>query len=80
MPRADRNATARRASIPPAERVLVGDEDGAALWSVSGPTFLRLAEATGVSPVELPLDVRRRLWRVEDLRLAFGRTPEGEGR
>ena len=75
MPVRDRSS--RRAGIPPAERVLVGDEDAASMWSVSTPTFLRLAEAAGVRRVELPLDVRRRLWRVEDLRRAFG-VPDGE--
>ena len=47
------------------------------MWSVSTPTFLRLAEAAGVRRVELPLDVRRRLWRVDDLRRAFGVPDEG---
>jgi hypothetical protein len=60
-------ATAARNDIPPAERVLVSEDDAAVLLSVSKPTLRKYVALGLISRVEMPTGTRRNLYRVRDL-------------
>ena len=53
--------------VPAHLRVLVGEDDAAALLSVSKPTFRRWVAQGLVARVELPGAIRRNLYRRADL-------------
>lgn len=58
---------ARNDCVRPAECFLVGEALGAAMLGVSKPTFRRWVKEGLIVPVKLPHDIRRRLYRREDL-------------
>lgn len=57
----DRNA------IPPADRVLVSEDDAAVMLSVSKPTFRKYTRLGLIRRVEMPTGTRRNLYRTSDL-------------
>ena len=59
--------------LPVAERLLVDEITGATMLSLSRVTFRRFVNEGFIKPVELPIDVRRNLYRREDLE-RFART------
>ena len=59
--------------LPVADRLLVDEITGATMLSVSRVTFRRFVTEGFIRAVELPIDVRRNLYRREDLE-RFART------
>jgi len=57
----------RSQSIPPAERVLVSEDDAAVMLSVSKPTFRKYTALGLIVRVEMPTGTRRNLYRTSDL-------------
>lgn len=54
-------------TIPANLRLLVSEQDAATLCSTSLPTFRSWVAAGYISPVKLPFNIRRNLYRRDDL-------------
>ena len=53
--------------LPVADRLLVDEITGATMLSVSRGTFRRFVSEGHIKPVELPIDVRRNLYRRQEI-------------
>ena len=60
-------ATPTAQSIPPHLRLLVSEDDAALMCGVSKPTFRGWVGEGLIHPVQLPHDMRRKLYRRGDL-------------
>jgi len=60
-------STDARDTIPVRDRIVVSEDDAAALLSISKPTFRGFVRLGLISPVTLPGGVRRKLYRPQDL-------------
>jgi excisionase family DNA binding protein len=56
-----------RNASPPIEPILVSEDEACALFSVSKPTFRRWVDEGILRPVDLPHNMRRRLYKRSDL-------------
>lgn len=65
--------------VSPDRRILVDEDDGAEITSMSKPTFRRLADAGLFAPVKFPFKCRRRLYRLDDIRAAIAALPVADG-
>ena len=68
--------------VPPWNRLLIDEDTLAELLGVSRPTARRWVEIGLISPVELPLGVKRTLYRRTDIEAAVEALPlfDHEGR
>ncbi len=62
-------------TIPPWERLLVDEDEISELIGVSKPTVRRYVAEGLFRPVQMPLGIRRNLYRLADVRAAVAALP-----